>query len=41
MHFQRELHAALAEHVEDRIPPLGEQLEAGVDHRSRHRAGTQ
>ena len=32
VHFQRELHAALAEHVENRIEPLGEQREAGVDH---------
>ena len=37
MHFQGEPHAALAEHVEDRIPPLGELLEAVVDHRLGHR----
>ena len=40
MHFQGELHAALAEHVENRIEPLGEQLEAGVDHRLAAPAGT-
>ena len=28
MHFQGELHAALAKHVEDRIEPLGEQLDS-------------
>ena len=37
MHFEREPHAALAEHVEDRIPALGELLEAFVDHRLGHR----
>ncbi len=34
MDFEGELHAALAEHVEDRMEPLGEQLEARVDHGS-------
>ena len=37
MHFEREPHAALAEHVEDRVPALGELLEAVVDHRLGHR----
>ena len=37
MHLQREPHAALGEHVEDRIPALGELREAGVDHRLGHR----
>ena len=37
MHFQGELHAALAEHVEDRVEPLGQQLEAVVDHLRRDR----
>jgi hypothetical protein len=31
MHLEREPHAALGEHVEDRVPPLGELGEAGVD----------
>ena len=37
MHLQGELHAALAEHVEDRVEPLGQQLEAVVDHLRRDR----
>ena len=37
MHLQREAHAALGEDVEDRIPPLGELREAGLDHRLGHR----
>ena len=32
MDLQRELDAALLEDVEDRVPALGEQLEAVVDH---------
>src|SRR4029079_8745810 len=36
VHFEREPHAAIAEYVEDRIPPLGELLVAFVDHRIRH-----
>ena len=32
MDFQGELHVALGKHVEDRVEPLGQQLEAGVDH---------
>ena len=32
MHFQGELHAALAKHVEDWVEPLGQKIEAVVDH---------
>ena len=37
MHFQREPHAAVAEHIENRIPPLGKLLVTFVDHRIGHR----
>ena len=37
MHFERELYAALGEHVEDRVPALGELFETVVDHRVWHR----
>ena len=37
MHFEREPHAAFAEHVENRIPTIGELLVAFVDHRIGHR----
>jgi hypothetical protein len=31
VHLERKPHTALGEHVEDRIPPLGELSEAGVE----------
>src|SRR5262245_39861119 len=37
VHLQRELYAALLEYVENRVPALGQQREASVDHRARHR----
>src|SRR6478736_3459541 len=37
MHLERIPHAALAEHVEDRIPAIGELPEALDDHRVGHR----
>src|SRR5262245_5158682 len=37
VYFQRELHAAFLEYVENRVPALGQQRETGVDHRARHR----
>ena len=40
MNFQGEPHAALAEDVQNRIEPLGQQIEAGVDHRPATRAET-
>ena len=36
MHLQGKLHAALAEHVENRVEPLGQQLETVVDHLGRN-----
>ena len=37
MHLEREAHAHLVEHVEDRVPALGEVIVACVDHRVGHR----
>ena len=37
VHFEGEFHATLAEHVEDRVPTLGQELKTGVDHGGRHR----
>lgn len=36
VHFQREPHAALGKHIEDRVESIGEQLKSIVDHRLGH-----
>ena len=36
VHLQRELHAALLVDVDDRVPALGQQIEAVVNHLRRH-----
>ena len=36
VHLERKPHAALREHVEDRVPAIGELLEPGTEHRFGH-----